>query len=67
MLKTKFPPYREKGDSDIVEAYHCVGSGVVVMAGCRLCSSGFGVVSRSFVAAEDGLLVRRVVYEAERK
>lgn len=37
------------------------------MAGCRLYSSGFGVVSRRFVVAEDGLLVRRVVYEVERK
>lgn len=37
------------------------------MAGFRLCSSGFGAVSRRFVVAEDGLLVRRVVYEAERK
>lgn len=37
------------------------------MAGCRLCSSGFGVVSRRFVVAEDVLLVRRVVYEVERK
>lgn len=37
------------------------------MAGCRLCSSGFGVVSRRSVVAEDVLLVRRVVYEVERK
>lgn len=37
------------------------------MAGCRLCPSVFGVVSRRFVVAEDGLLVRRVVYKVERK
>lgn len=49
------------------KTYHCVGSGVVVMAGCRLCSNGFGVVSRRFVVAEDVLPVRRVVYGAERK
>lgn len=65
--KQNVPHAARKATVILWKLYHCVGSGVVVMAGCRLCSSGFGVVSRSFVVAEDVLLVRRVVYEVERK
>lgn len=65
--KQNVPHTARKATVILWKTYHCVGSGVVVMAGCRLCSSDFGVVSRRFVVAEDGLLVRRVVYEVERK